>query len=318
MKEKISPEIEKICPIIPIITGPTAVGKTSTSIALAHKNEGEIVSIDSRQIYKYLDIGTAKPTLRDQKGIPHHLIDRFDPSQQVSAGEYRRLAVQTVETVVSRGHLPIFVGGSGMYIKAITQGFFQKSTSDPAIRDRLQQEITERGNMPLYNRLMEIDPVTAKKIHINDAKRITRNLEIYEITGKPPSEHFKNQKKVPAFPTQVIVLNRDRDKLYTRINKRVDLMLDEGLVEETEALLSKHYRQALDDLKTLGYQEVIQYLDNDISYDAMVENLKRNTRRYAKRQLTWLRHQVAAEWIHLTNQSTAEKTAEKIRKLLRR
>lgn len=313
MQEKITSDTWKICPTIPIITGPTAVGKTSASIELAKMIDGEIVSIDSRQLYKYLDIGTAKPTLREQKEIPHHLIDLFEPTKQVSAGEYRRLAVQTVGKIVNRGKTPIFVGGSGMYIKAITHGIFKESTSDQQIRNELQHEIEEKGNVTLYNHLMEIDPETAKKIHINDAKRITRALEIYKLTGKPPSEHYKAQQPDPAFPTQLFVLHRDRAKTYARINQRVDQMISDGLIEETKDLLNNRYRDAMDELKTLGYQEVIQYLDGQVTLAEMTENLKMNTRRYAKRQLTWLRHQLDAQWIEIFDQDTAMNIAEKIR-----
>ncbi len=313
MQEKITSDTWKICPTIPIITGPTAVGKTSASIELAKMIDGEIVSIDSRQLYKYLDIGTAKPTLREQKEIPHHLIDLFEPTKQVSAGEYRRLAVQTVGKIVNRGKTPIFVGGSGMYIKAITHGIFKESTSDQQIRNELQDEIEEKGNVTLYNHLMEIDPETAKKIHINDAKRITRALEIYKLTGKPPSEHYKAQQPDPAFPTQLFVLHRDRAKTYARINQRVDQMISDGLIEETKDLLNNRYRDAMDELKTLGYQEVIQYLDGQVTLAEMTENLKMNTRRYAKRQLTWLRHQLDAQWIEIFDQDTAMNIAEKIR-----
>jgi len=313
MSDTIKPEFLNNCPNIPILTGPTAVGKTATSLRLAEMLQGEIISIDSRQLYKYLDIGTAKPTLREQATIPHHLIDLYEPTKQVSAGEYRRLAVDRVEKILDRGKLPIFVGGSGMYIKAITHGIFKESTSNPKIRQALLQEIEEKGNIPLYNRLMEIDPATAKKIHINDAKRITRALEIYELTGKAPSEHFQKQKKNPAFPTQIFVLYRQREQLYERINLRVDQMLADGLIAETKDLLKNRYREAMDELKTLGYQEVIQYLDGEVTLEEMTENLKMNTRRYAKRQLTWLRHQLEAQWIEVTDNSTAEEIANKIR-----
>lgn len=312
VKDKISPEIAKICPTIPILTGPTAVGKTSTSIELAKMIDGEIVSIDSRQLYKYLDIGTAKPTLREQTEIPHHLIDLFEPTVQVSAGEYRRLAIDVVEEIVSKGKTPIFVGGSGMYINALVHGIFKDSASNPEIRNRLMAEIEEKGNVTLYNRLMDIDPDSAKKIHINDAKRITRGLEIYEITGKPPSQHFQTQENNPAFPTKIFVLTRERSKLYKRINLRVNQMIEEGLIKETEDLLNNRYRSAMDELKTLGYQEVIQFLDKEVEHNIMVENLKMNTRRYAKRQLTWLRHQLDAEWIELQDSDNAISIAKKI------
>ncbi len=304
------------CPIIPIITGPTAVGKTQTSIELAKKMNGEIVSIDSRQLYKYLDIGTAKPTLREQTGIPHHLIDIFEPNVLISAGKYRDLATKTVHDIVSRGKLPIFVGGSGMYIKAIIHGIFKQSKSDPEIRNRLLHEIKEKGNALLYNRLVDVDPDSATKIHLNDSKRITRALEIFEITGKPASQLYKNQVPDPAFPTKIFVFHMKRDELYKRINQRVDQMLNEGLIDETQNMIDQGHRDALDTIKTIGYQEVIQYLDNTVSLEEMTENLKQNTRRYAKRQLTWFRNQLDAEWIEMNYNYSPEKVAKNIEKSL--
>ncbi|MBN2281218.1 MAG: tRNA (adenosine(37)-N6)-dimethylallyltransferase MiaA [Candidatus Marinimicrobia bacterium] len=317
MKDRLNPQIEKISPVIPLLTGPTAVGKTSTSIELAKILDGEIISIDSRQLYKFLDIGTAKPTLREQKSIPHHLIDLYDPTIQVSAGEYRKLAIDVVEKIVSRGKWPIFVGGSGMYIHAVVHGIFQESISDSLVREKLMNEIAEKGNVFLYNRLMDIDSEAAKKIHINDAKRIIRALEIYELTGETPTQHFQNQHQNPAFPAKIFVLTRERAQLYHRINQRVDQMLADGLVTETEKLLAQNYRSAMDALKTLGYQEVIQYLDHEVDYSTMVENLKMNTRRYAKRQLTWFRHKLEAEWIELQDNDDAGSIAKKIAKSLK-
>lgn len=283
--------------IIPFIVGPTAVGKTSTGIELARRLGGEIISIDSRQVFRGMDIGTAKPTLRQLKEIPHHLVDILNPDEQISAGAYRELALQVVAEIQSRGKLPIFVGGSGMYVKAVTQGLFRESVTDDAVRKRIKRELAEKGAAALYNRLVDVDPDLAVKTHINDIKRITRALEIYEITGKPPSEHYRNQKTEAPFPHKVFVLSLERENLYRRINERVDMMIADGLVEEVQTLIDSGLRKDLDNLLTLGYQEVVIYLDGQCSYDEMVENIKRNTRRYAKRQLTWFRNQLEAIWI---------------------
>ncbi|HPN75187.1 MAG TPA: tRNA (adenosine(37)-N6)-dimethylallyltransferase MiaA, partial [Candidatus Marinimicrobia bacterium] len=171
---------------IPFIVGPTAVGKTATAIELAKQLNGEIISVDSRQVYRGLDVGTAKPTLRQQQEIPHHLVDILDLDEQISAGAYRNLALKTVSEIQSRGRLPIFVGGSGLYVNAVLKGIFQESTTNPEIRREIRQELQEKGVVALYNQLLEIDPDTVLKIHINDVKRITRALEIYRITGQPP------------------------------------------------------------------------------------------------------------------------------------
>ncbi|RKY55346.1 MAG: tRNA (adenosine(37)-N6)-dimethylallyltransferase MiaA, partial [Candidatus Neomarinimicrobiota bacterium] len=184
---------------IPFIVGPTAVGKTNTALELAKLLNGEIISVDSRQVYIGMDVGTAKPTLRQQKGIPHHLIDILKPGEAISAGHYRKLALEAVESILARGKRPIFVGGSGLYVKAVLKGIFTGSKTDEKIRKKIKRELEEKGAVALYNRLVDIDPESAVKIHVNDVKRITRALEIYEITGKPPSEHYKNQKTNPPF-----------------------------------------------------------------------------------------------------------------------
>jgi len=276
------------------------VGKTATAIELAKQLNGEIISIDSRQVYKGLDIGTAKPTLRQQQEIPHHLVDILDLNEQISAGAYRQLALKTVNEIQARGKLPIFVGGSGMYIRALIKGIFRESCTDLAVRRRIRNELQEKGIAALYNQLVDIDPELAVKIHLNDVKRITRALEIYEITGKSPSKHYQAQPTTPPFPYQIFVLTMERELLYRRINARVEEMIANGLVGEVESLLNRGLRQNLDLLMTLGYREVIQHLDGNCSLAEMVENIKRNTRRYAKRQLTWFRNQLEAIWIDIS------------------
>jgi tRNA dimethylallyltransferase len=293
----------------PFIVGPTAVGKTATAIELAKKLNGEIISIDSRQVYKGLDIGTAKPTLRQQQEIPHHLVDILNLDEQISAGAYCKLALKTVGEIRSRGKLPIFVGGSGMYIRALIRGIFRESCTDMDIRRRIRKELHEKGTAALYNRLIDIDPELAVKIHLNDVKRITRALEIYEITGKPPSVHYRAQQTNPPFPYQIFVLTMERELLYRRINTRVEEMIANGLVQEVESLLNRGLRQNLDLLMTLGYREVIQYLDGSCSHAEMVENIKRNTRRYAKRQLTWFRNQLEAIWLTIAENQSISATA---------
>jgi tRNA dimethylallyltransferase len=283
--------------IIPFIVGPTAVGKTATAIELAKLLNGEIISIDSRQVYRGMDIGTAKPTLRQQKEIAHHLIDILNPTEQISAGGYRELALKTVAKIQARGKLPIFVGGSGMYVKTVVHGIFHESVTDDRIRLKIKSELAEKGAAALYNRLVDIDPELAVKTHINDTKRITRALEIYEITGKAPSQHYQSQTTETPFPYRIFVLTADRKTLYRKINERVDQMITDGLVNEVLKLLDSGLRENLDALLTLGYQEVIGYLDGECLYEEMIENIKRNTRRYAKRQLTWFRNQLEATWI---------------------
>ena len=293
-------EVKSGKPVI-FILGPTAVGKTATAIELAKNIDSEIISIDSRQIYRGLDIGTAKPTLRQQTTIAHHLIDVFDVTETISAGAYRELALKTVAEIQARRKNPIFVGGSGLYVNAVLKGIFKESTTDPQIRRAIRRELQEKGSVALYNQLLKIDPGAALKIHMNDIKRVTRALEIYRVTGRAPSQHFQEQKSQSPFDYRLFILNAEREELYRRINERVDQMLADGLVAEVQKLIVAGHRAELEALRTLGYQEVLLFFDGKCSFDEMRENIKQNTRRYAKRQLTWFRNQYpSAAWIDVT------------------
>ncbi len=299
------------------ILGPTAVGKTATAIALARMVDGEIISIDSRQVYRGLDIGTAKPNLHQQAAIPHHLVDILDIDREISAGAYREMALQTVTDILARNKIPIFVGGSGLYVNALLKGIFEESTTDPEVRRQIRQELQEKGIAALYNQLVDVDPVTALKIHMNDVKRVTRALEIYRMTGRPPSQHFQEQDHQPPFAYRIFILNAAREELYRRINERVDQMLADGLVAEVEQLIAAGHRSELEALRTLGYQEVVLFLDGKCSLEEMRENIKQNTRHYAKRQLTWFRNQYPeAVWIDVTDLSNPLAIASVIRQNL--
>ncbi|MBO8131487.1 MAG: tRNA (adenosine(37)-N6)-dimethylallyltransferase MiaA [Candidatus Marinimicrobia bacterium] len=302
--------------IVPVITGPTAIGKTDVGIAIAKKINGEIISVDSRQIYKGLDIGTSKPTLRQQSEISHHLIDLLEIEEKISAGRCRELANEAIKGIFSRGKIPILVGGAGLYIKAIVKGLFKSSRTDQLIREEIRQELKKRGNIYLYNKLVDIDPDYALKIHINDAKRITRALELYKMTGKKPSELFKEGSVTLPYNFRIFILNTKRDYLYDRINKRVDLMIQEGLIDEVRSFLKQGKRSHLEYLLTLGYKEVIHYLDNKCTKEEMIENLKKNTRQYAKRQLTWFRHQLDGKWIDVKPGEEPVQVADRILKIL--
>jgi len=295
---------------IPFIVGPTAVGKTGIAIELAQQMDGEIISVDSRQIYRKLDIGTAKPDRDECKKVEHHLIDIVDPGQRISAGKYREMALKKVEELLGQDKLPIFVGGSGMYIRAVTQGFFQGSKTDPEVRQQVKEELKGKGKEALYQRLKKLDPQYAEKIHVNDTKRITRALEIYRINGKPPTELYREQKKNPPFPHIIIGLKMDRKKLYRKINSRVDEMIEEGLIEEVERLRKQGYKEALGEIKTVGYYELSLYFDGEIGKEEAINKIKQNTRQYAKRQLSWFRNQAETIWIDITNRSKQEVVAE--------
>ncbi len=305
-------------PVI-FILGPTAVGKTATAIELACRIDGEIISIDSRQIYRGLDVGTAKPTLRQQAAVAHHLIDVFNLNVNISAGAYRELALKTVAEIKARQKIPIFVGGSGLYVNAVLKGIFEESRTDVGVRRQIRLELQEKGIADLYNQLVDVDPDTALKIHMNDIKRVTRALEIFRITGEAPSRHFQKQDHRPPFAYRIFILNADREDLYRRINQRVEQMLTDGLVAEVQKLIAAGYRAELESLRTLGYQEVLIYLDKKCTYEEMRENIKQNTRRYAKRQLTWFRNQYPeAVWIDVTNILSETEIADVIRESLTR
>jgi len=301
------------------VLGPTAVGKTATAIELAKTIDGEIVSIDSRQVYRGLDIGTAKPTLWQQSEIPHHLVDILDLNQNISAGTYRERALRTVSDIFSRKKVPVFVGGSGLYVNALLRGIFDESTTDPEIRRQIRLELQAKGIAMLYNQLLDADPATALKIHLNDVKRVTRALEIYRVTGRPPSQHFQEQNHQPPFDYRLFILNAERVELYRRINERVDQMLTDGLVAEVQELIAAGQRTELEALRTLGYQEVLAYLAGQFDFATMRENIKQNTRRYAKRQLTWFRNQYPeAVWIDVTDIADGIGIAAVIRECLAR
>ncbi|HMA61759.1 MAG TPA: tRNA (adenosine(37)-N6)-dimethylallyltransferase MiaA [bacterium] len=296
--------------IIPFIVGPTAVGKTSIAIDFAKKLNAEILSVDSRQIYKKLDIGTAKPTTEECSRAPHHLIDLVEPDKRISAGKYRELALEKVQELLNNDILPLFVGGSGMYIRAVTQGFFKGSRTDQEIREQLKNELEEKGKHKLYARLQEIDPDYAAKIHVNDTKRITRALEIFRINGKPPTKLYEEQKKNPPFPYIIMGLKMDRDQLYHRINSRVDKMVEAGLIEEVKELRNQGYGPVFNKIKTVGYYEINQYLEGKIDRKEAIDNIKQNTRQYAKRQLSWFRNQTNTHWVNIDDKSSQDVVQE--------
>lgn len=266
--------------------GPTASGKTAFAVDLAEKIGGEIISADSRLVYKGFDIGTAKPTLDERRGIPHYMIDIAEPEVDYSAGLYVHEAKRIIENIQSRGKVPIIAGGTGLYINILLMNYdLPKVEPDYELREALKRE----EDLPAI--LAELDPETAQLIDKNDRKKLIRAIEIVKTTGKP----IQRRKNNPEYEIEWIGLNYPRDVLYDRINRRVDLMFEAGLIDETKNLLQKHGRIP-NLLYTIGYQEVIQYLDGVLTIDEAVDKLKQNTRRYAKRQLTWFRKNPAINW----------------------
>ena len=285
-------------PTLPVLIGPTAVGKTELSLLLAEKWEAEIVSVDSRQVYRHLDIGTAKPTQTERQRVPHHFIDELELDEPSSAGRFAEAAWIRMAEILTRGRKPLVVGGSTLYLQALLEGIANIPPVDNEIRPTLMHRLDTEGSDALYQELLRIDPQGASRLDATKSQRLVRALEVYYGTGRPWSS-FWTEIKPPPYRFSVSVLTRDRTRLYDRIERRVDAMLEQGLVGEVEELLSRGYSPDLNLLRTIGYREPIQYLHGEIDYAEMVRLIKRNTRRYAKRQLTWFRRNSTHRWIDL-------------------
>ena len=280
-----------------IITGPTATGKTDLAVRFALDIGGEVVNCDSMQVYKGMDIGTAKPRSEEKRGIPHHLLDIVDPDEDFNASIYRKYALPVIRDIGKRNKVCFVVGGTGLYIKSLIGGLFKCPPSDPHIREQLIGEYERLGKEALYERLKKLDPESARAIHPNDRVRITRALEVMELTGRPFSIQASDHSfKAREFSSIKICLYHDREILYERINRRCIKMFESGLVEETEKLLRKGYSPDLKPLKSIGYRHAVDFLYKQRSYKESIELLQRDTRRYAKRQITWFKADPEMMW----------------------
>lgn len=282
-----------------ILTGPTAVGKTALSIKLASEIGGEIISADSMQVYRQMDIGSAKIKPEEMGGIPHHLIDILEPEEEFNVCLFEKLALEAMEQIYERGHIPVVVGGTGFYVQALLyQIDFTEEETDTAFRDKLWQLGEEKGNHYLHELLRKVDPASAEEIHENNRKRVIRALEFYENSGKPISTHNKEQRqKTSAYNSCYFVLTDDRKKLYERIESRVDQMLSKGLVDEVRTLKERGCNASMVSMQGLGYKEILEYLDGRCSLLEAVEKIKKETRHFAKRQLTWFRREKDVIWL---------------------
>ena len=275
-------------PKLIVICGPTGIGKTSIAVEVARANNGEIIGADSMQIYRYMNIGTAKPTPEEQRQVTHHMIDVVDPDAQFDAARFASLARQHVIQLHGRGVIPFVVGGTGLYIKSLLYGIYQSELVDPEVRSRLKKEATEHGLQWLFQRLKQCDPVTAQRLHPNDTYRIMRALETYEATGKSISEYQKSHGfSEQPYDVLKIGLNMDRKLLYERINRRADMMIAAGFVDEVRKLLDLGYAAALKSMQSIGYRHMVDYIQGRLSWKECLRTMKRDHRRYAKRQLTW-------------------------------
>ena len=282
-----------------VLSGPTAVGKTALSIELAKRINGAIISADSMQVYKYMDIGSAKIMPEEMDGIKHYLIDTLDPSDEFNIVVFQRMAKEALEEIYANGQIPIVAGGTGFYIQALLYDIdFENQDCNEAFRAELETIAKEQGNDVLHARLKEIDPVSAEKIHANNVKRVIRALEFYELTGKPISEHNEEeQKKDSPYNFAYFVLTDERENLYKRIDKRVDIMVENGLLEEVKRLKEMGYHRDMVSMQGLGYKEILDYLDGKCTLEEAIYILKRETRHFAKRQLTWFRREREVCWM---------------------
>ncbi len=311
---------ENKIPLVAVV-GPTASGKTALAVHLAQQFGGEIVSADSMQIYRRMDIATAKPTLAEMDGVVHHLLDFLDPSQTFSVADYAAMAHPVIAEIHQRGHLPILAGGTGLYVDSVIENVsFQKIATDPEMRAALSQLAQEKGGAYLLELLQEFDPESAEKLHPNNLPRLIRAIEVYRLTGIPISEHQRQSKTTPSrYRTVLIGLNyRDRQKLYDRIDARVDQMLEAGLLDEAREILADPSLKTAS--QAIGYKELKDYFNGKESLSDAVAKIKQESRRYAKRQLTWFRRNPEIQWLYFDDYSDLdswkEAAVQKVRDLL--
>ncbi len=297
-----------------ILAGPTAVGKTDISIKLAQKLNGEIISADSMQIYKYMDIGSAKVTKEEMKNIPHYLVDVIEPNANFNVSEYKKIAKETIDSISSKGNLPMMVGGTGLYINSLIYNYdFTDASTDYEYRKYLNHLAETEGKEYVHNLLKEVDEQSFNRLYPNDLKRVIRALEVFKLTGKTISE-FNLENDIYDIPYNVyyFVLTMDREKLYERINKRVDIMIENGLIEEVKRLKSMGYSSEMQSMKGIGYKEILYYLDDKISLEEAIYSIKKGSRNYAKRQLTWFRKDKRVIWIDKDKFNTEDEIVDNI------
>ncbi len=297
-----------------ILSGPTAVGKSALAMKLARKLRCDIISADSAQVYRGLDIGTAKPSLEEQSVVKHHLIDLVDPNQNFSAADFQKSADAVIEQLWESDKMPFMVGGTGLYIKAVTDRYaFGPKGANPGIRAAFEEEINREGLEQLYNRLITVDPQAANKIHPRDRKRIVRALEVYAQEGKPISDQEAKTARLDSPYSPIFyALYMERHALYAKIEQRVETMLKQGFLSEVQSLLDQGYTRDSPGMQILGYRQLLSYLQGSMNWDETIAEIKKQTRNYAKRQLTWFRREKEIEWIEINNMSSFNDIAENI------
>lgn len=295
-----------------VLTGPTAVGKTAVALALTEQFPAEIISADSRQVYRFMNIGTAKPSREELAQAPHHFIDICNPDEVYSAGQFGREARASVLDMQQRGKCALIVGGSGLYLRALLEGFAEELPSNRALQNELKQRAKAEGTAALHAELTQLDPLSAQHIHPNDGHRLVRALEVFYSKQTSMRELWEMRGEPAPFAYRVFCLNMERAMLYSRINRRVEKMLEAGLVEECRQLLARGYEPQRNALQTVGYQETFRFLSGEIDAATMLELIQRHSRQYAKRQLTWFRKMANCEWINLEESETPQQIAARI------
>lgn len=305
-------------PVI-VLTGPTAVGKTKTSIALAKRLQTSIISADSMQVYKYMDIGSAKIMPDEMEDVPHYLVDVFEPSEEFHVVRFQEEAKKAMELIWDQGKIPLIVGGTGFYIQALLYDIdFQSEDNDLSIRRNYEEYAAEHGVGSLHQKLAEVDPRSAREIHANNVKRVIRALEFYEKNGYPISQHNETERqKESPYNFAYFVLTDDREKLYQNIDVRVELMMQQGLLDEVRRLKEMGYTKAYNSMQGLGYKELLNYLDGSCTLDEAVSIIKRDTRHFAKRQLTWFRREKDVTWLDKSKYTTTDEILDQMIKVLK-
>ena len=306
-------ETQVLAKPVVVIVGPTAVGKSRIAVEVAKAFETEVLTADSRQVYRGMDVGTDKPASEERQAVPHRLIDLVDPDESFNAGLYRRQAIDEIERLYRDCRLPLVVGGTGLYVRTLLNGLCDAPPADPIVREALRQEAEDQGSDRLYARLVDVDPVIAARLHPRDESKVIRALEVYQLSGRRMSEFQQEHGFAERpFATLMIGLNRDRDMLYRRIEGRIDWQLAHGLIEETKRLLAQGYQRDSAAMKGLGYRQVAEHLAGEYDAVEMVRRFKRDTRHFSKRQMTWFRKEPGIQWLMIEESESVPHTTARV------
>ncbi len=306
-------EAQVLAKPVVVIVGPTAVGKSRIAVEVAKAFETEVLTADSRQVYRGMDVGTDKPTAEERQAVPHRLIDLVDPDESFNTGLYRRQAINEIERLYRDCRLPLVVGGTGLYVRTLLKGLCDAPPADPIVREALRQEAEEQGHDRLYAKLVDVDPVAAARLHPRDESKVIRALEVYQLSGRRMSEFQQEHGFAERpFAALMIGLNRDRDELYRRIEGRIDWQLAHGLIEETKQLLAQGYQRDSAAMKGLGYRQVAEHLVGEYDVAEMVRRFKRDTRHFSKRQMTWFRKEQGIQWLMIEESESVQHTATRV------